>query len=106
MHAASWTLHNVVSLVYGFCFCFFLMVLSSDSSIQVLVAVEKRVLTSLKSMKQAVLTLIATYFAFNIAYPKFCFPVLLFVQHNFLDVMDKQHIPNGMKIVHSNMMKL
>ena len=37
--------------------------------------------------------LIATYFTFNMAYPKAVYPVLLFVQHFLLCINDKQAVP-------------
>lgn len=71
------------------------------------IVVEGQLLTAaMTTIRSAVLALIATYFAFNMAYPSGIYPVLIFLQHYLLDIKDKQTIPNAVKIAYSAMKEL
>jgi hypothetical protein len=54
-------------------------------------------------MVGAMQDLMSAYFAFNIAYPRQLYPILLFLQHHVFGIKDNQTIPNIVKIVYSAM---
>ena len=53
---------------------------------QLFIVVERKVLFELQSFSQALVSLIALYFVFDLAYPKPCSNTLLFVQKMILKV--------------------
>lgn len=75
-----------------------IIVIHSDATSQYFVTVEKQILVESENMCGALLDLIATYFTFDIAYPKSLYPVLLFFQHFVLDLTDSQTVPNSVSI--------
>ena len=60
---------------------------------QYCVTVEKILLVSTDYFDEALACLIASYFVFNIIYPKAFSPVLLFFQHAIFNLMDNQTRP-------------
>lgn len=79
----------------------------SDSTMKFFIAVENSLLASMNhTMKDAVVTLISTYFAVNMVYPKELYAVLIFLQHCMLQLKDQQRVPNGVTIASSTMLKL
>ena len=49
--------------------------------------------------------LIAAYFAFNIAYPGALRPILIFLQHVMLGIVDKQSVPALITRVYNSITK-
>ena len=60
---------------------------------QYFVCVEKLVLCKCSDMADALHTLIAAYYVFDIAYPKQVHPILLFIQRYLVGIKDDQPIP-------------
>ena len=54
---------------------------------------EQQLLFESKSVKDGVIDLIATYFVFNIAYPKPVHGILLFFQHYVFQLRDSARVP-------------
>lgn len=73
---------------------------------QVFVCCEKEILMESKSIKDSLLDLIATYFVFDIAYPKFISAILLFFQHFVINLCDQQPIPSTVSKLAGNLQKL
>ena len=62
-------------------------------STQFFIVCEQAILFESKSLRDAFIDLIATYFVFNIAYPKSVCGVMLFFQHFVFNLKDKQKQP-------------
>lgn len=62
---------------------------------QVFVCSEQDILLESKSVKDAIIDLVATYFVFDIAYPKQLNAILLFFQHHVFELKDDQLVPQG-----------
>ena len=77
----------------------------TDSS-QVFVCCERRIFLESKSMSDSLLDLIATYFVFDIAYPKYINAILIFLQHFVMDLPDKQPVPSTTSKLIGNLQKL
>jgi len=75
----------------------------TPSSAQLFLVAERCVLGAPNNAVSAVVGLIATYFVFNMIYPKQLYPVLIFLQHFVLSIKDKQPIPNILKRVMSSL---
>ena len=73
---------------------------------QVFVCCEKEIFMESKSIKDSLLDLIATYFVFDIAYPKFLSAVLIFFQHFVINVPDQQPVPSTVSKLVGNLQKL
>ena len=82
-----------------------IIVLEGDGSYQFLIVAEKEDITESCDFQTAIVDIIAVYFTFNMAYPNQLYPVLLFLQHNILDIIDEQKVPNVVKITCSAMDK-
>ena len=82
------------------------MVTTSDAASQFFIVVEKEILVESCDMKTALLDLVATYFAFNIAYPKPLYPPLVFVQHYIFNICDVQVEPNCVGILLTGLNKV
>ena len=67
--------------------------LVGQTSQQHFICVEKAVLCECGDLKDARQTLIATYYVFDIAYPKQLNPILLFIPQYLLGIKDDQCIP-------------
>ena len=73
-----------------------------EESIQFFIACKQAVLLESKSFLDAILDLIATYYVFNIAYPKSLSGILLFFQHFLFGLKDSQPLPQPLqKLTHS-----
>lgn len=70
----------------------YLGVVIGGTSLQVYVIVERTVLETVE-VSSALSGLIATYFSFNMSYPKGLYPLLIFIQHFLLGIKDKQVTP-------------
>ena len=65
-----------------------------EMSSQIFICCEQSVyLKDLKNIKEATYQLIATYFVYDIQYPKPLLPILIFLQHYVVQLKDKQPIP-------------
>lgn len=67
---------------------------------------EQDILLESKSVKDAIIDLIATYYVFDIAYPKPLNAVLLFFQHHVFQIKDDQPIPGATAKLVDNLQKL
>ena len=75
-------------------------------SSQVFICCEGQVYIESKSVKDALLDLISTYFVFDIVYPKTLRNILLFLQHFVYDLPDQQHISSTLSTLVGNLQKL
>ncbi len=57
-------------------------------------------------MEAAIQDLMTTYFVFNIVYPRPLNPVLIFMQHHILKIIDKQPEPNCVSILLTGLNKV
>ena len=64
-----------------------IIVLKHDQQ-QYYIVVEKNVLLESDGIEGSILDLIGAYFTFDISYPKKLYPVLLFIQHVMLNIVD------------------
>lgn len=71
----------------------YIVVLGDISGCQYFIVCEKEVLVEAKSMKDAIIDLMAAFYVFDIAYPKSTAPVLLFIQRYVLNIKDSQPMP-------------
>jgi len=75
-------------------------------SCQVHVCAEGAVFTESKSLRDAIIDLIAAYFVFNICYPKYLDAILLFFQHYVFKLKDEQRLPNSTVKLLGNLQKI
>lgn len=61
---------------------------------QYFIACEQMILCESKSNQDSIIDLIATYYTFNICYPKAISGILLFFQHYVFDLKDAQPLPS------------
>ena len=61
---------------------------------QYFIACEQMILCESKSIQDSIIDLIATYYTFNICYPKAISGILLFFQHYVFDLKDAQPLPS------------
>lgn len=75
----------------------YLMVLESAKAINFLVIIEREIFVETETFNSALLYLFAAYYVFNIAYPKFCYPVFIFLQKYVLAIgsEDRQTVPKS-----------
>ena len=76
-----------------------------DETAQYYVCCEQSVLLESKSVKDAIIDM-ASYFVFDIAYPKAISTVMLFFQHTVFEIRDKQALPVPTLNLVSNLSKL
>ena len=71
--------------------------LHEDGNIQYFICCEQIIYLEAKKVIDAIVNLIcmATYFIFNISYPKALAPVMIFFQHFVMDLRDDQSIPTS-----------
>ena len=69
------------------------MITNAAGSFQVLIVVERMVLTSSEVFSEALFALISAYFAFDMAYPVNLRALLLFMQHLVMEVKDRVALP-------------
>ena len=73
-----------------------------DENAQFFIACEQAILLESKSVQDALVDLIATYFVFDMAYPKSVSGILLFFQHVVFGIQDKQKSPPCLsKLMHN-----
>lgn len=82
-----------------------IIVLKHDQQQQYYIVVEKDVLLESDGIEGSILDLIGAYFTFDISYPKKLYPVLLFIQHVMLNIVDKQRVPNNVTILRSSLVR-
>ena len=73
---------------------------------QIFVCCERQIYLESKSMRDALLDMMATYFVFNIAYPKGLHGILIFLQHNVFNLLVQQTVPSVVKTLVGNLLKL
>ena len=66
---------------------------AGDETAQFYVCCEQGVLLEAKTVKDAIIDLIAAYYVFDITYPKGVDGILLFFQHFVFGLRDKQVVP-------------
>ena len=71
---------------------------SGHENAQFFVVCEQAVLLESKSIWDALVDLIATYYVFDMAYPKPVSGLLLFFQHVAFDIKDKQKSPRSPRL--------
>lgn len=67
-----------------------IIVLKHSEGRQYYIVVEKDILLESDGIEESILDLISAYFAFDISYPKKLYPVLLFIQHIMLNIVDRE----------------
>lgn len=84
------------------------MVFQDDETIlQIFVCAENVVVLEVptNSFIDGLIHLMAAYYVFNVQYPNFCKPTLLFIQDILLALPDKSHRPTRYSTFVSNFMK-
>ena len=76
-----------------------------SDSCQVFVCCKGQIYIESKSVKDALLDLISTYFVFDIMYPKPLRSILLFLQHFVLDLPDEQSVSSAVSTLVANLEK-
>lgn len=79
---------------------------AGDENAQFIVCSEKQIVLESSSMRDAVLNLMASYFVFDIAYPKGLSAILIFIQHEIFGITDNQNIPMSAAKLMGNFKKL
>lgn len=80
--------------------------ISGEEHSQVFICGERSVLFESKSIKDSLIDLIATYYVFDISYPKCLNSVLLFFQHFVFNLKDQQPLPNATTKLVTNLQKI
>ena len=78
---------------------------SGTDNSQVFVCCEGQLYIESKSVKDALLDLILTYFVFDIMYPKPLRNILIFLQHFVLDLPDQQSVSSAVSTLVANLEK-
>lgn len=73
-------------------------------SSQVFVCCEGEIYIESKSVKDALLDLISTYFVYGIVYPKPLRNILIFLQHFVFDFLNEQSVPSAVSTLIGNLM--
>ena len=73
---------------------------------QIFVCCENDIFMESKTIRDALLDLLATYFAFDITYPKNIIGILIFLQHFVLGLEDQQVVPSTTSKLIGNLNKL
>ena len=75
---------------------------SEAENCQFFICCEKDIYLESKSLKDAIIDLFATYFVYDVVYPKPLKSIFIFLQHYALDLKDDQQIPpSTLKLVKS-----
>lgn len=77
-----------------------------SESCQVFICCEGQMYMESKSIRDALLDLISTYFVYDIVYPKNIRSVLLFIQHFVFDLPDRQQVSSALSTFVANLQKL
>ena len=80
--------------------------LFDDATTQCFICVEQSIFVEVKSLTDAIIDLLATYYAFNISYPKSTSPLLIFFQHFVFGLHDQQAIPTATVKLVGNLEKI
>ncbi len=75
-------------------------------SAQYFVACEQNLLCESKSVLDSIVDLIATYYVFDIAYPKAIAPVIMFIQSYVFGLKDSQVVPTSTAKLVANLSKM
>ena len=81
------------------------IIIDSGLLIQMHLIAERIILDSTTSVVKGMCGLIAAYFAFNIIYPPSLCPMLIFIQHILMGVVDKQQVPPLLTRIYSSISK-
>ena len=79
--------------------------IAGESSFQIFICAEQEVLIESKTLQDSLIDLIATYFVFDISYPKSLAAIYLFFQHYIFNLKDKQNVPNATALLVRNLQK-
>lgn len=77
-----------------------------DENAQFYICCEQSILLESKTVRDAIIDLVATYYVFDIAYPKSISAIMLFFQHMVFEIKDKQVLPVTTSKLVSNLSKL
>ena len=80
--------------------------IAGDENAQFYVYSEQKIVLESSSMRDAVLDLAASYFVFDISYPRSLSAILIFIQHEILGITDSQSIPMAAAKLMGNFKKL
>ena len=69
------------------------MVINCTATIKYCVPIEQVTTLHMDKLSETLAYLIASYFIFNIAYPRRFYPFLLFLQHAVMELKDSQPVP-------------
>ena len=84
----------------------YIAVVMGSSSHQLFIVAERLVLCEVASFTDALITLISTYYAFDMSYPKQFHPILIFVQKIIMHINDSSPIPTSVTKIISALDKL
>ena len=73
---------------------------------QIFICCENDILMEPKTVRDAILELLATYFVFDIVYPRGVCGILVFLQHYVMGLQDEQVVPVTTSKLVSNLNKL
>jgi len=79
---------------------------SGTETSQIFICCEGEIYIESKSIKDALLDLLSTYFVFDVAYPKSTQNILLFFQHHVFNLQDQQISSSAVKTLVANLEKL
>jgi len=79
--------------------------IAGEINFQVFVCAEQAVLLESKTVQDALIDLLATYFVFDISYPKCLSAILLFIQHHVFKIKDGQNVPSATSLLVRNLQK-
>jgi len=97
--------HEVTSIEQSAPFLVFTGLAGTETA-QFFVCCEQSVLLESKTVRDAIIDLLAAYFTFDIAYPKNISAMLLFFQHIVFEIKDKQVLPAAAAKLVSNLNRL
>ena len=80
--------------------------IAGEEQFQIFICAEQSVILESKSVKDALIDLMAAYFVFDISYPKYLDSVLIFIQHYVFDLKDQQPLPSAAVKLVGNLEKL
>ena len=80
--------------------------IAGDENAQFYVCSEQKIVLESSSMRDAVLDLMASYFVFDISYPRSLSAILIFIQHEIFRITDSQSIPMAAAKLMGNFKKL
>ena len=84
----------------------YMAVVMEDSAVKIFTVAERVTMDECDNFFGALQALIASYFVFNMEYPKPVRPVLIYLQFFIFSCKDDQSVPNCVHIFKSNISKL